>query len=89
MLIFSVLSVHTFACVGDNVADLHRASKRSLSEINTCGLGRTRFIYESVGDVVPTRVYFADGGTLERQANWTSWEFVKDGVRMPWHGDVV
>ena len=84
----SIFASQTYAFENSSSANLHLARKSSLSSIATCGLGRTRFAYESVGDVIPIKVYFEDGSSLQRQAKSASWEFVEDCVRMPWHGEV-
>ncbi len=84
----SIFASQSYGLGSGSGASLHLEKKSSLSIVNTCGLGRTRFAYESVGDVIPIRVYFDDGGSLERHANSATWEFVKDSVRMPWHGEV-
>ncbi len=76
------------AVYNNSNAKFYQANKRALSEITTCGLGRTRFSYELVGDVIPIKVHFEDGSSLQRQAKSTSWKFVKDCVGMPWHGEV-
>jgi hypothetical protein len=77
-----------YYCDNGSSASLHLINLSALSEIVTCGLGRTRFVYGFVGGVTPITVYFEDGGSLQRQSSSASWEFVKGGVRMPWHGEV-
>lgn len=68
--------------------DLQLAGKSDSLEITTCGIGRTLFSFESLGDVIPIKVHFEDGGCLTRQTESTEWVFVKDGVKMPWHDEV-
>ncbi len=85
---FSIFASQSCACESGSSANLYPIKKSALSEIYTCGLGRTRFVYELNGGVAPIKVYFADGSALERQSKSTTWEFVKDCARMPWRGEV-
>lgn len=85
---FSVFASQNYAIADGGSASLHQRNKRSLSDVVTCGLGRTRFVYDMFGGTTPVIVYFGDGSSLVRQSGSTEWEFVKDSVRMPWHGEV-
>ncbi len=85
---FSIFMSQSYSSENSCSANFYHGGKRALSEVNTCGLGRTRFVYEMFGGVTPVKVYFEDGSSLERQSSSTAWEFVNDSVRMPWHGDV-
>ncbi|MBX9952968.1 MAG: hypothetical protein K2Y39_27590 [Candidatus Obscuribacterales bacterium] len=65
------------------------SSKKSvLIEFTTCGIGRTRFLFETYGDSVPLTVIFEDGSSLQRQPATNTWFFAKDCIKSPWHGEV-
>ncbi len=73
----SIFEGQNYASTNGSGANLRLIEKCGLSEIYTCGLGRTRFVYGLAGGVSPITVYFEDGGSLQRQSRSASWSLLK------------